>query len=197
MRISRAAALTTAAVGMTIVSIAGAVAAPAAPAFLSASQLPAASTPWHAEPVQKGAPADFCTEGVAPTSNSRYREYQTELDTGAWQTITVAGSESRAKALTAKLRTSVESCFDRLQEQYPSLMGEAFHHGRINVEEGANVYSIDTSDPEIGSSDVALYSIGRDGRAVTVVRWGQLGDLEQASVDGFRKTTRTAVAKLY
>lgn len=84
-----------------------------------------------------------------------------------------------------------------MKEQYPTIEGEAFHHGRVDVEEGANVYSIDTHDTEIGSSDIALYSVGRDGKALTVVRWSQLGELDGAPLDGFRKTTRTAVAKLY
>ncbi len=197
MNLFRTAALTTAAVTMTLVSITAGAAAPAAPAFLSASQLPAASTPWQAGAVKKGVAADFCTQGTAPKASSSYREFRTELDTGTQQTITVAATEAKAKSLATALRHSVETCLGRLKEAYPGLEGEAFHHGRINVEEGANVYSIDTSDPEVGSTDIALYSVGRDGRAVTVIRWGQLGELDGAPLDGFRKTTRTAVAKLY
>ncbi len=67
----------------------------------------------------------------------------------------------------------------------------------MNVEEGAHVYSIDTSYPEIGSTGIGLYSVGRDGRTVTAVEWGQLGDLDGAPLEGFKKTTRTAVAKLH
>ncbi|MDX3850274.1 hypothetical protein [Streptomyces sp. AK02-01A] len=197
MKMFRAAALTTAALCVSIVSITAAAAAPVAPAFLSAAQLPAASTPWQADPVRPGAAADVCTRGIAPRAGSRHREFRTELDTTARQTITVAASESKAKALATKLRGSVESCLDRLKERYPTLEGEAFHHGRINVEEGAHVYSIDTSDTEIGSTDISLYSVGRDGKAVTVIVWGQLGDLDGAPLEGFKKTTRTAVAKLY
>jgi hypothetical protein len=195
--IFRAAALTTAAVGMTLASMIAATAAPVAPAFLSASQLPAASTPWHADAVRPGVADDFCTEGVAPEANSRHREFRTDLDTTARQTITVAACEKKAKALAAKLRTAIEGCLDRLKEQNPTLEGEAFYHGRINVEEGADLYSIDTSDSEIGSTDIALYSVGRDGKAVTVIAWGQLGELDGAPLNGFRTTTRTAVAKLY
>ncbi|MYV56671.1 hypothetical protein [Streptomyces sp. SID3212] len=193
----RAAALTAAAAAMTVATITAATAAPVPPAFLSASQLPAASTPWIAGPVQSGAADDFCVEGVAPDTNSRHREFRTDLDTGARQTITVAASETKAKALAAKLRTAIEGCLDRLQAEYPTLEGEAFHHGRINVEEGADLYSIDTADPEVGSTDIALYAVGRDGRAVTVIGWSQLGDLDGAPLNGFRTTTRTAVAKLY
>ncbi|MFJ1601366.1 hypothetical protein [Streptomyces sp. NPDC088261] len=193
----RAAALTTAAAGMTIATLTAATAAPVPPAFLAASQLPAASTPWTAGPVRAGAADDFCVEGVAPDANTKHREFRTELDTGARQTITVAADEKKAKALAAKLRTAIEGCLDRLQAEYPGLEGEALYHGRIAVEEGADVYSVDTADPEVGSTDIALYAVGRDGRAVTVIGWSRLGDLEGAPLNGFRTTTRVAVAKLY
>ncbi|GGT15277.1 hypothetical protein GCM10014713_05070 [Streptomyces purpureus] len=65
------------------------------------------------------------------------------------------------------------------------------------VEEGAHVYSLDTADREVGSTDISLFSVGRDGRTVTYIQWGQLGDLADAPLAGFRQTTRTAVAKLY
>ncbi|MFF3323514.1 hypothetical protein [Streptomyces sp. NPDC002889] len=203
MNTLRAAAVTAAAVGMTIVPLtttasAAGTAAPAPRTFLSASQLPASSTPWQADAVRRGLPADgsVCTAGIAPKAGSSHRDFRTELDTGARQTTTVAPSTAAAKALAAKLRASVEGCLDRLKEQYPSLEGEAFYHGRVDVEEGAHVYSIDTADPEAGSSDISLYSVGRDGRSVTVVEWGQLGDLDGAPVAGFKKTAGIAVAKL-
>ncbi|MYV63061.1 hypothetical protein GTW37_31350, partial [Streptomyces sp. SID4931] len=109
----------------------------------------------------------------------------------------VAATTAQAKKLAADLRSALETCLDRLKEQDPGLEGEALYQGRINIEEGAHVYSIDTSYPEVGSTDIGLFSVGRDGRAVTVVEWGQLGELDGAPLEGFKKTTRTAVAKLY
>ncbi|MGW6455239.1 hypothetical protein ACWF94_04815 [Streptomyces sp. NPDC055078] len=196
MNLFRAAAVTAAAVGMTVSSLSAASAAPA-PAFLSARQLPASLTPWVADPVKPGPADDFCTNKSVPRAGTKHRTFRTELDTGARQTITVAATEAKAKALVTKVRASVESCLDRLKRQHPGLDGEALYYGRINVEEGAHVYSIDTAHPQAGTSDVALYSVGRDGRAVTVIGWGQLGDLDGAPLDDFKKTTRTAVAKLY
>ena len=35
------------------------------------------------------------------------------------------------------------------------------------------------------------------GRTVTLVRWGQMGDLEDAPLSAFRTTTKTAVNKLH
>ncbi|MFH9265020.1 hypothetical protein ACH4KN_12260 [Streptomyces sp. NPDC017546] len=205
MRTLRTALLTAAAAGLAVAALAQAPAAaapalaPAPPKFLSAGQLPASLTPWTAGPVRQGVPAEGsgCTAGLVPAAGTRHRDFRTELDTGARQTVTVAASTARAKALAAELRSALETCLDRLKEQNPGLEGEAFYHGRVDVEEGAHVYSIDTSYPEVGSTDIGLYSVGRDGRAVTVVEWGQLGDLDGAPLEGFRKTTRTAVAKLY
>ncbi|MFJ9107412.1 hypothetical protein [Streptomyces sp. NPDC102283] len=205
MRTLRTVLLTAAAAGLTVTALAQvpAIAAPAPapvqPKFLSAGGLPASLTPWTAGPVRQGVPADgsVCTAGIAPAAGTRHRDFRTELDTGARQTITVAASTAQARALAAELRSALETCLDRLKEQDPGLEGEAFYQGRVDIEEGAHVYSIDTSYPEVGSTDIGLYSVGRDGRAVTVVEWGQLGELDGAPLEGFRKTTRTAVAKLY
>ncbi|WGP14172.1 hypothetical protein [Streptomyces sp. SH5] len=205
MRNLRTALLTVMATGLAVtalaqVPVAAAPApAPAQPKFLSAGQLPASHTPWTAGPVLRGVPVDgsVCTSGIAPAAGTRHRDFRTELDTSARQTITVAATTARAKKLAADLRSAVETCLDRLKEQEPGLEGEALYQGRINVEEGAHVYSIDTSYPEVGSTDIGLFSVGRDGRAVTVVEWGQLGELDGAPLKGFKKTTRSAVAKLY
>ncbi|MEU0354526.1 hypothetical protein [Streptomyces cyaneofuscatus] len=200
-RTLRTALLTVAVAGLaaTALPTAPAAAAPAAPKFLSAGQWPASLTPWTARPVRKGLPEDgsVCTAGTIPAKGTRHRDFRTELDTGARQTITVAPTAAKAKALAAELRTALATCLDRLKEQEPGLEGVSRYHGRVNVEEGAHVYSIDTSYPEAGSSDIGLHSVGRDGRTVTVLEWRQLGDLDGAPLKGFGKTTGTAVAKLH
>lgn len=48
-----------------------------------------------------------------------------------------------------------------------------------------------------GSSDIGLFSVGRDGATVTVVRWGQMGTFQHAQVADFKAMTVTAVNKLY
>ncbi|MFE7140586.1 hypothetical protein ACFVAG_22825 [Streptomyces sp. NPDC057644] len=205
MRTVRTALLTLMAAGLTATALAqvpaaaAPAAAPATPKFLSAGQLPASHTPWTAGPVRQGVPDEgsVCTAGIAPAAGTRHRDFRTELDTNARQTITVAATTAQAKKLAADLRSALETCLDRLKEQDPGLEGEAFYQGRVDVEEGAHVYSIDTSYPEVGSTDIGLFSVGRDGRAVTVVEWGQLGELDGAPLEGFKKTTRSAVAKLY
>ncbi|MFI2213052.1 hypothetical protein [Streptomyces sp. NPDC020141] len=201
MNTLRAAAATAAAAAMALAPLSAAGAAPAPappkPAFLAAKELPGSLTPWTAQKVRPGRADDHCVGTVLPKSSSSYRDFRTELDTSAHQTVTVAASEAGAKRLVTKVRAALDSCLDRLKERYPTLEGTAGYHGRIDVEEGAHVYSVDTADPAVGSSDVSLHSVGRDGRTVTVVGWGQLGDLGGAPLKGFQKTARTSVAKLY
>lgn len=193
MRTLRTVLLTAAAAGLAVTTLAqvpaAAAPAPALPKFLSAGQLPASLTPWTAGPVRQGVPSEgsVCTAGIAPAAGTRHRDFRTELDTGARQTITVAATTARAKALAAELRSALETCLDRLKERDPGLEGEAFYQGRVDIEEGAHVYSIDTSYPEVGSTDIGLYSVGRDGRAVTVVEWGQAGRTRRRTAGGLQE----------
>ncbi|MFD3523123.1 hypothetical protein [Streptomyces sp. NPDC058653] len=198
MNAIRTAVLTATVTGLTLASLATATAAaPPAPKFLAASQLPAASTPWTAEPVRTGLPeyGSVCTAGVVPASGSSYREFRTELDTTGRQTTTVAATTAKAKTLVTKLNQRIAGCLDRLAEN--GIVGEAFYHGRIAVEEGADVYNVDTSHPEVGTADAHLISVGRDGRTVTVLEVGHLGWTLSEELAPFRTSTRTAVAKLY
>lgn len=200
----RTAVLTAAVTGLALAALAtpataGATATGPAPKFLSAAQLPAASTPWTADAVRRGLPdyGSVCTEGVAPAAGTSYRDFRTDLDTNGRQTTTVAATDAKAKALATKLKQRITGCLDRLAAQYPGTVGEAFHHGRIDVEEGADVYNVDTSHPEIGNADAHLISVGRDGRTVTVLEVGHLGRTGSEELAPFRNSTRTAVAKLY
>ncbi|MDT9689158.1 hypothetical protein Q5762_12560 [Streptomyces sp. P9(2023)] len=168
------------------------------PAFLSAGQMPPSSTPWTADPVAKGLPETgvFCAPGVLPEHGTRHRVFRTELDTGGVQVTTVAATEAKAAALVDALRQGFLGCGERIERENPGVEAGSLYHGKVEVEEGAYVYSLDTRHLEIGSTDIFLFSVGRDGRTVTYVQWGQLGDLEDAPLTDFRTTTRTAVNKL-
>ncbi|MFH9215641.1 hypothetical protein ACIQJ8_35180 [Streptomyces globisporus] len=174
--------------------------AAAQPAFLAASQMPASSTPWTATQVFTGVPENggvLCAPYKIPAQNTRYREFSTEFDTNGVQVTTVARTESDAVKLVDSLRGALVGCGSLLEQQNPGLQAVSASHGKLAVEEGAWVYSLDTADPQIGISDIHLFSVGRDGRTVTLVRWGQMGDLEDAPLTAFRTTTKTAVNKLH
>ncbi|MFD3797840.1 hypothetical protein [Streptomyces californicus] len=194
------AAAAAAALGLAALATAPAAQAAAQPAFLAASQMPPSSTPWTATQVFTGVPENggvLCAPYKIPAQNTRYREFSTELDTNGVQVTTVARTEADAVKLVDTLREALAGCGPLLEQQNPGLQAVSASHGKLAVEEGAWVYSLDTADPQIGISDIHLFSVGRDGRTVTLVRWGQMGDLHEAPLTAFRTTTKTAVNKLH
>ncbi|MGW0867478.1 hypothetical protein [Streptomyces sp. NPDC002611] len=203
IRTSALTALTVAALAAgTVATAPAAGAAPkaAAPKFLSASELPPHPTSsWTAGPVTEGFPEGlgFCvsTEGV-PSYDYRHREFRTDLDTGAVQLTVVASTAALAKALAKHYDDLIRTCADRIEEADPDVQAEGRDYGSLPVEEGARVRGLHT-ETSWGASDIALLSVGQDGRTVTVVQWGQMGDFGDAPVAAFKKTTTTAVKKLY
>ncbi|MHC0432757.1 hypothetical protein ACX6XY_21625 [Streptomyces sp. O3] len=169
------------------------------PAFLAAEEMPPSYTPWTADPVADGLPEYGvpCAPDVFPSDGTRHRTFRTELDTGAEQITTVAATESEAAELLGTLRRALAGCGDYTEREYPYLDAESRFHGKVRAEEGAYVYSLDLAYPEVGATDIHLLSVGRDGRTVTLVQWGQMGDLKDAPLKDFKATTRTAVNKLY
>ncbi|MGX5186852.1 hypothetical protein ACWKT5_29835 [Streptomyces avermitilis] len=169
------------------------------PAFLSAAELPPHPTSsWTAGKVTDGVPDELrlCLDAALPGDDSRYRAYRTDLDTSARQLTMVLGDEATAKGRTARLNEDIRSCATRIERPYPETDAVLKDYGTLPVEEGAHVYGLHTAT-SWGASDIHLFSVGRDGRAVTVVEWAQLGDFTDAPVTAFKKTTTTAVNKLY
>ncbi len=187
-----------AAVAVAAVPATAATPEPGPPAFLQPSELPPhRSSDWYAGPVTAGQPdpLPMCV-GEALPSTASHRRYWTEYDTGALQVTVVERSTRRAEELAALLRADLADCAREVMERYPDITATQKYYGRLNVEEGAHVYGVHTV-AEWGASDIGLFSVGRDGRTVTVVQWGQMGTFEHAQVADFRATTVTAVDKLY
>ncbi len=168
------------------------------PAFLEPAELPPhPSSDWYAGPVTAGQPdpLPMCV-GEALPSTASHRRYWTEYDTGALQVTVVERSTQRAREFAALLRADLADCARTVMEQYPDITAEQKYYGRLDVEEGAHVYGVHTV-AEWGASDINLFSVGRDGRTVTFVKWGQMGTFAHAQVPDFRATTVTAVEKLH
>ncbi|MGW6571266.1 hypothetical protein ACWGAN_03700 [Streptomyces sp. NPDC054945] len=173
-------------------------AAATAPGFLAGADLPPhPSSPWYAGAVTKGLPesAPFCLEGVLPATGSWHRVFGTEYDTGAVQVSVRSASPSAAAELAGTLERKVAACAADWLRTTPGGTASWQDYGTLSVEEGAHVYGVHTSIPE-SEPGVHLFGIGRDGATVTVVQWGQMGDLSHAPVAGFKKTTTKAVNKL-
>ncbi|MFF9753082.1 hypothetical protein ACF1FC_09755 [Streptomyces sp. NPDC014344] len=170
----------------------------AAPRFLTASELPPHPTGWTAGPVTDGFPEQlaYCLGEGVPAHDHRHRLFHTELDTSAVQVTVVTGSAAKGEALAARLNREIRTCADRLERTYPEIEAEGRFFGTLPVEEGATVHGLHT-ETSYGATDVNLLSVGRDGRTVTVVGWGQMGDFDDAPLAAFGKTAKKAVAKLH
>lgn len=168
------------------------------PRFLKPGQLPPhATSDWYAGPVTAGQPdpLPICVGDALPSIAS-HRRYWTEYDTSALQVTVVERDVQRAKEFAALLRQDLDNCAQKLMEKYPDLTAKQKYYGKLNVEEGAHVYGVHTT-ATWGSSDIGMTSVGRDGRTVTVVNWGQMGNFQHAQVADFKTTTVTAVNRLY
>jgi hypothetical protein len=168
------------------------------PRYLEPAELPPhPSSPWYAGPVTAGQPdpLPMCVGEALPSITS-HREYWTELDTNAQQLTVEGRSEQWSKEFAALLRKDLAGCARTLMQQDPGITATQKSYGHLNVEEGADVYGIHTASAQ-GSSDINLFSVGRDGAAVTIVRWGRMGTFKDAQVADFKTTTVTAVNKLY
>ncbi|MFE4667980.1 hypothetical protein ACFRI7_28095 [Streptomyces sp. NPDC056716] len=169
------------------------------PAFLSASQLPPHPfATWTAGKVTDGVPDELrlCLDDVFPGYDSRYRPFRTDLDTSARQLTIVTGTATKAKALADRMNREIRACAQRIEQADPETEATYRSYGSLPVEEGARVHGLHTA-ASWGATDIRLLSVGRDGRTVTVVDWAQLGDFSDAPVRAFKKTTTTAVNKLY
>jgi hypothetical protein len=169
------------------------------PKFLSAAELPPhPSSSWKAGKVTDGVPDELlsCLVETMPGYDSRYRSFTTELETNAQQLTIVVGTTAKAKALADRLNKDMRECATRIEQAEPEIDATYKNYGALPVEEGARVHGLHT-EASWGATDIHLVSVGRDGRTVTVVQWGQMGDFDSAPVKAFKKTTTTAVNKLY
>ena len=199
---TRAGALLAIAVtGLTVALAGPAAAAPKAPGFLAAADLPPhPSSSWTAGKVTAGVPEDTdwdtCLRALPGHESAWHRDFRTDLDTNARQITVVLPDTRAAKQLTSWLNKDMKSCAARIEQQDPDTEATGKDYGKLAVEEGAHVYGVHT-ETSGGATDVRLLSVGRDGRTVTVVNWAQLGDFRGAPVKAFKKTTTTAVNKLH
>lgn len=186
------------AVGPAAVPATAATSDPGVPRFLEPGELPShPSSDWYAGDVTEGRPdpLPFCV-GEALPSTTAHRRFWTEYDTGALQATVVERSVRRAQEFAALLRKDLAGCARKVAAENPDITARVEYYGRLNVEEGADVFGVHT-ESSYGASDISLFSVGRDGTTVTVVRWGQMGTFAQAPVADFEATTVTAVKKLY
>ncbi|MFF4397283.1 hypothetical protein [Streptomyces sp. NPDC001480] len=195
-------ALTAAGLAFGTALAAPANAAAKAPGFLAAKDLPPHPfSSWTAGKVTAGVPEavelDRCLGMVLGDGrDSWYRDFRTGLDTNARQVSVESSSVSAAKGRFSRLDQDIRSCAARTEKADWDLEVTFKDYGTLPVEEGAHLYGLHT-ETSGGASDIRLLAVGRDGRTVTVVDWGQLGGFQDAPVKDFKKTAAAAVTKLH
>jgi len=169
----------------------------AVPGFLAPGDLPPHPSSWSAGKVTAGLPdpEPFCLAGVLPARGAHHREFRTDLDTDATQVAVTGAGTAAAGKLARALEKRVVRCAADWLRATPGGTASWRDLGAVEAGDGAHVYGVGVSVPDSEPS-VHLFGVGRDGRTVTVVRWGEMGDLDQAPVTAFTRTTRTAVGKL-
>ncbi|MDT3400539.1 hypothetical protein RKE29_28680 [Streptomyces sp. B1866] len=207
----RRAAVTGAAAAAALVAVAGtaqaqgadharrAPARTAAPAYLAATELPPhPRSDWYADGVAKGLPepVPYCVRDTLPSSGAGHRTFRTDYETNAVQIVVTTGSADAATRLAAAVERKIRACAADYRREYPPATASWRDYGTVTAEDGAHVYGVHTALPD-SEPAVGLYGVGRDGRTVTVVEWADNGGLDLAPVPAFRRTTATAVTKLY
>ncbi len=172
-------------------------AAAGVPGFLLGTDLPKHPTSaWFAGKVTAGMPefGPFCVEDALKTQQKVWhRQFGTEFDTNATQVVVRLDSEDDAIAFLDVLVHGAALCAEDWLTGFPGGKSDSKDYGAPSA--NTHVYGVYTSVPE--SEDGAhLYGIGRDDNLVTVVSWGQMGNLDDAPVSAFKQTILTAVAKL-
>ncbi|MFF5675120.1 hypothetical protein ACFY8S_34310 [Streptomyces hygroscopicus] len=159
---------------------------------------PHPSSDWYASDVTQGLPetAPFCVEKTLPSAGATHRTFWTEYDTGATQIVVRTGTVAAARQLAAAAEQKIRNCAADWQRTYPQGTASWRDYGALAVEDGAHVYGVHTSYPD-SEPGIHLFGVGRDGRTVTIVTWGQMGDYDQAPLADFQRTITTAVVKLY
>src|SRR4051794_40771530 len=122
---TRAGALLAVAVtGLTVALAGPATAAPKAPGFLAAADLPPHPTSsWTAGKVTAGVPEetdrDTCLRALPGHESAWHRDFRTDLDTNARQITVVLPDTRSAKQLTSWLNKDIKSCAARIEQQDP------------------------------------------------------------------------------
>lgn len=192
---------TAAAGALTVATVGVAQAAPAPaepPELLDVEDLPPSDAGWRAGEPADGLPESqpFCVDGLLPDDGDAWhRTFSTDLDTSAAQVVVDAGDAAAAAELATELREATAACAaDWLRENPGSTAGWE-DHGEIAAGDGAHSFAVFTAPPNSGLN-VSLYGIGVEDSRVTLVHWGQMGELHDAPADAFEGTVRAALDKL-
>lgn len=163
--------------------------------FVPKSDLPQASqyTPWTALKPKPGLPVPMytCIKGILPAAKSSHQIFRSDMTAEVREIITVTKNKGEAKALTAKLRAAIANCDDRLDD-----VTDIDRIARYKTADGLTIDGVYTA-PEGSEYNFQLFGVGRDGRAVVVTTFGDMGQESDAPVAAFTVTAKRALQKAF
>ncbi|RKN05408.1 hypothetical protein D7319_25280 [Streptomyces radicis] len=166
-------------------------------AFLDGGEMPPHPDGWYAYGPVEGLPEYpvFCFEDELPAEGASHTSFWTELDTNGLQVIVETDDEDEAAELATALEAAAADCAADWLRENPGSTAAWDDYGSIVAADGGHIYGVHTAPPQ-GGHGVRLFGVGRDGTRVTLVDWGQMGDLEDAPIGDFSTTLAAALGKL-
>lgn len=163
--------------------------------FIKKSDLPQASqyTPWTAQAKKAGLPKPMytCIKGIIPAGKSTSRSWTSDLTAEVREIITVTKNKTEAKALAAKLRSAIANCDDKLDD-----VTDIDRIARYKTADGLTLDAVYTAPPN-SEYNYQLFAVGRDGKAVVVTTFGDMGQEGEAPIAAFTTTAKRALQKAF
>jgi hypothetical protein len=180
------------------VALAGLAALPAGAStsgtFLAKSDLPQGSyAPWTAQAQKSGLPKPMytCIKGIIPGGKSHSQTFSGDMTAEVREIITVTASKTDAKKLVHSLRAAITNCEAKLAD-----VTSVDRIGRWSTEDGLTLDAVYTA-PENSEYNYQLFAVGRDGRAVVVTTFSDMGKKGEAPTSAFTATAKKALRKAF
>jgi hypothetical protein len=161
--------------------------------FLTRTQLPKAGGPWTASAQKAGLPKPMytCVKGVVPAAKSRSVTFHGDMTAEVRETITVTNSYRDAKKLVHDLRSAITNCHDRLRD-----VTRVDRIGKWTTEDGLSLDAVYTAPPN-SEYNYQLFAVGRDGRAVVLTTYSDVGRKGEAPIAAFTSTAKRGLSKAF
>jgi hypothetical protein len=162
--------------------------------FLAKTDLPQGSyAPWTAQAQKAGLPKPMytCIRGIIPGGRSHSQTFSGDMTAEVREIITVTKNKKQAKALVRSLRDAITNCEDKLSD-----VTGVDRIGHWSTEDGMTLDAVYTA-PENSEYNYQLFAVGRDGRAVVVTTFSDMGKKGEAPTSAFTTTAKKALQKAF
>ena len=162
--------------------------------FLAKGDLPQGSyAPWTASAPKSGLPKPMytCIKGILPGASSHSKTFSGDMTAEVREIITVTKSKQDARNLVHSLRNAITNCEAKLSD-----VTDVDRIGRWTTEDGLTLDAVYTA-PQNSEYNYQLFAVGRDGRAVVVTTFSDMGKQGDAPISAFTTTAKKALRKAF